>query len=186
MKNCFHLWCAKICILVDFIRQKKRIISKQTSQYRRWNSVAVWNADSSISAWTWAGIGYGPIREICWWLYCIKKPLMIFSWMPSMLSNCIPFSSKRNGSFLQKTSQFILSSALCGSLHCPCFLTSLFFCTGGVRKFGRNNPSLSQIRVARNISVKDVISVLEREPQMLKSALIYRLYDKIRTDTATE
>lgn len=45
---------------------------------------------------------------------------------------------------------------------------------------------MPQTRVARNISVKDVISVLEREPQMLKSTLIYRLYDKVRTDAATE
>ena len=42
---------------------------------------------------------------------------------------------------------------------------------------------MSHTRVASSISVKDVISVLEREPQMLKSSLIYRLYDKIRTDT---
>ncbi|KAF5194613.1 Transcription initiation factor tfiid subunit 4b [Thalictrum thalictroides] len=31
-------------------------------------------------------------------------------------------------------------------------------------------------KVVRTISVKDVLAVLEREPQMLKSALVYRLY----------
>lgn len=31
-------------------------------------------------------------------------------------------------------------------------------------------------QVARTISVKDVLGVLEREPQMSKSALLYRLY----------
>lgn len=71
------------------------------------------------------------------------------------------------------------------------FALSLFsyltlFWTGGVRKFGRNNAVVPQTRVARNITVKDVISVLEREPQMLKSTLIYRLYEKMRTDAATE
>lgn len=57
---------------------------------------------------------------------------------------------------------------------------------GGVRKFGRNNAIVPQTRVARNITVKDVISVLEREPQMLKSTLIYRLYEKMRSGAATE
>ena len=45
---------------------------------------------------------------------------------------------------------------------------------------------MPQTRVARNITVKDVISVLEREPQMLKSTLIYRLYEKMRSGAATE
>lgn len=45
-----------------------------------------------------------------------------------------------------------------------------------------------QTGVARTISVKDVIAVLEREPQMSKSSLIYRLYEKIKpgSDAATE
>lgn len=39
---------------------------------------------------------------------------------------------------------------------------------------------------ARSISIKDVIAVLEREPQMLKSTLIYRLYEKLSADAAGE
>ncbi|KAL5777622.1 hypothetical protein ACOSP7_010548 [Xanthoceras sorbifolium] len=57
---------------------------------------------------------------------------------------------------------------------------------GAGRKFGRNQVVVPQTRVARTISVKDVIAVLEREPQMSKSTLIYRLYDKIRSDAAPE
>ncbi|KAG8390944.1 hypothetical protein BUALT_Bualt01G0136200 [Buddleja alternifolia] len=53
-----------------------------------------------------------------------------------------------------------------------------------VRKVGRNQVVVP--RVARSISVKDVIAILEREPQMSKSTLIYRLYDKIRSDVASE
>ncbi|XP_065865918.1 transcription initiation factor TFIID subunit 4-like isoform X2 [Euphorbia lathyris] len=55
-----------------------------------------------------------------------------------------------------------------------------------VRKFGRNQASVPHIRVARSISVKDVITALEREPQMSKSTLIYRLYERIRSDTPAE
>ncbi|KAK2664082.1 hypothetical protein Ddye_002656 [Dipteronia dyeriana] len=55
---------------------------------------------------------------------------------------------------------------------------------GAIRKFGRSQGDVSQTRLARTISVKDVISVLEREPQMCKSTLIYRLYEKIRCDAA--
>ncbi|XP_073149610.1 transcription initiation factor TFIID subunit 4b isoform X2 [Henckelia pumila] len=51
-----------------------------------------------------------------------------------------------------------------------------------LRKVARNRIIMPQ--VARSISVKDVIAVLEREPQMSKSTLIYRLYDKIGTDAA--
>ncbi|XP_073034992.1 transcription initiation factor TFIID subunit 4b-like isoform X2 [Primulina eburnea] len=51
-----------------------------------------------------------------------------------------------------------------------------------VRKVARNRIIVPQ--VARTISVKDVIAVLEREPQMSKSTLIYRLYDKIGVDAA--
>ncbi|CAA7403050.1 unnamed protein product [Spirodela intermedia] len=46
--------------------------------------------------------------------------------------------------------------------------------TGGMRKFGRMVP---HPKVIRSISTKDVIAVLEREPQMTKSSLIFRLYD---------
>ncbi|KAK2660156.1 hypothetical protein Ddye_006689 [Dipteronia dyeriana] len=55
---------------------------------------------------------------------------------------------------------------------------------GAIRKFGRNQGGVPQTRVARTISVKDVVAVLEREPQMSKSTLIYRLYEKIRSDAA--
>ncbi|KAJ4836579.1 hypothetical protein Tsubulata_039788 [Turnera subulata] len=56
--------------------------------------------------------------------------------------------------------------------------------SGTIRKFGRNQVVVP--RVARSISVKDVIAVLEREPQMSKSTLIYRLYDKIGSDAGPE
>ncbi|KFK31737.1 hypothetical protein AALP_AA6G152500 [Arabis alpina] len=46
--------------------------------------------------------------------------------------------------------------------------------TGG-RRLGKNQGSSNQPKVVRTISVKDVISVLEREPQMSKSTLMYRL-----------
>ncbi|WRX07627.1 Transcription initiation factor TFIID component TAF4, partial [Theobroma cacao] len=45
--------------------------------------------------------------------------------------------------------------------------------SGAIRKFG-----------ARTISVKDVIAVLEREPQMSRSTLIHRLYDRIHSMAA--
>ncbi|KAM7278787.1 hypothetical protein ACFE04_005921 [Oxalis oulophora] len=62
-----------------------------------------------------------------------------------------------------------------------------FFTLGGtMRRFGRNQDSAPQTRVARSISVKDVIAALEREPQMSKSTLIYGLYEKIHSDTAPE
>ncbi|XP_042489959.1 transcription initiation factor TFIID subunit 4b-like isoform X2 [Macadamia integrifolia] len=54
--------------------------------------------------------------------------------------------------------------------------------SGSARKFGRNSVFMPQSKVARTISVKDVIAVLEREPQMSKSTLMYRLYEKIRAD----
>ncbi|KAI3950038.1 hypothetical protein MKW92_013797 [Papaver armeniacum] len=53
---------------------------------------------------------------------------------------------------------------------------------GGMRKFGRDSV---HTKIARSITVKDVIAVLEREPQMSKSTVIYRLYDKILGDTTT-
>ncbi|KAM5573934.1 transcription initiation factor TFIID subunit 4b [Rosa sericea] len=55
---------------------------------------------------------------------------------------------------------------------------------GTVRKFGKNQFIVPQTRVARSISVKDVISVLEREPQTSKSPLIYRLYERNQSDSA--
>lgn len=53
---------------------------------------------------------------------------------------------------------------------------------GGSRKFGRNPAVMPHTKVVRTISVKDVIAVLEREPQMSKSTLIYRLYERTRSD----
>jgi hypothetical protein len=69
-----------------------------------------------------------------------------------------------------------------------CFVNCifLFFPAGTVKKFGKNQVIVPQTRVARSISVKDVISVLEREPQMSKSPLIYRLYERNQSDSAGE
>ncbi|KAF5955518.1 hypothetical protein HYC85_008374 [Camellia sinensis] len=50
--------------------------------------------------------------------------------------------------------------------------------SGSSRQFARNQVVVPQTEVARSISVKDVIAVLEREPQMSKTTLIYRLYQK--------
>ncbi|TKY74994.1 Transcription initiation factor TFIID subunit 4b [Spatholobus suberectus] len=58
--------------------------------------------------------------------------------------------------------------------------------SGAARKFGRSHVTTPQTSVARSISVKDVIAVLEREPQMSKSSLIYRLYERIHSNTSTE
>ncbi|KAL1185682.1 hypothetical protein V6Z11_A01G129500 [Gossypium hirsutum] len=58
--------------------------------------------------------------------------------------------------------------------------------SGSSRKSGRNQGVSTRTRVARSISVKDVIAVLEREPQMSKSTLIYRLYEKTRSEAAAE
>lgn len=52
-----------------------------------------------------------------------------------------------------------------------------------VRKVGRNQVLP---RVVRSISVKDVIAVLEREPQMSKSTLMYNLYNKVSADSNGE
>ncbi|XP_030458959.1 transcription initiation factor TFIID subunit 4b-like [Syzygium oleosum] len=58
--------------------------------------------------------------------------------------------------------------------------------SGAIRKLGRNQAFASQLKIARTISVKDVIAVLEREPQMSKSSLIYRLYDKVGSERSGE
>ncbi|KAJ1697482.1 hypothetical protein LUZ63_005994 [Rhynchospora breviuscula] len=57
---------------------------------------------------------------------------------------------------------------------------------GGMRRPGKGNPlgAQGQTKIARSISVKDVISVLEREPQMSKSTLIYRLYNRVPADSS--
>ncbi|XP_023554166.1 transcription initiation factor TFIID subunit 4b isoform X2 [Cucurbita pepo subsp. pepo] len=57
---------------------------------------------------------------------------------------------------------------------------------GTSKKFGRNQMNASQTRVARSISVKDVIAVLQREPQMSRSTTIYRLFNKVRSEATGE
>ncbi|KAL6276529.1 hypothetical protein ACE6H2_020130 [Prunus campanulata] len=52
---------------------------------------------------------------------------------------------------------------------------------GPIRKSGRNQIIMPQTRMARTISVKDMIAALEREPQMSKSMLIYRLHERIQS-----
>ncbi|CAN8267779.1 unnamed protein product [Cochlearia groenlandica] len=49
------------------------------------------------------------------------------------------------------------------------------FSGAGGRRLGKNQVSSVQPKVVRTISVKDVVAVLEREPQMSKSTLLYRL-----------
>ncbi|XP_011017133.1 PREDICTED: transcription initiation factor TFIID subunit 4b [Populus euphratica] len=58
--------------------------------------------------------------------------------------------------------------------------------SGAVRKFGRNQAIAPQTKVVRTITVKDVMAVLEREPQMSRSTLIYQLYERIRSEAAPE
>ncbi|XP_017247256.1 transcription initiation factor TFIID subunit 4b isoform X3 [Daucus carota subsp. sativus] len=59
--------------------------------------------------------------------------------------------------------------------------TTVATSAGVTRKSGKAQV-MSQPGIPRNISVKDVIAVLEREPQTSKSVLIYRLYNKVHTD----
>ncbi|KNA09321.1 hypothetical protein SOVF_154680 isoform A [Spinacia oleracea] len=51
---------------------------------------------------------------------------------------------------------------------------------------GGSQVTVPPPRVVPRISVKDVIAVLEKEPQMAKSTIIYRLYDKMHADPASE
>ncbi|KAK4745635.1 hypothetical protein SAY87_011947 [Trapa incisa] len=51
---------------------------------------------------------------------------------------------------------------------------------GVTRKFGKNQSVPAQTKIARTISVKDVIAVLEREPQMSRSSLMHRLYNEVQ------
>uniref|UniRef100_A0A0D9VVL9 RST domain-containing protein n=1 Tax=Leersia perrieri TaxID=77586 RepID=A0A0D9VVL9_9ORYZ len=51
--------------------------------------------------------------------------------------------------------------------------------TGGVRR-----PS--HIKVTRSITLKDVIAALEREPQMLKSSLLFQLYGRPPTESSAK
>ncbi|KAK6938597.1 Transcription initiation factor TFIID component TAF4, C-terminal [Dillenia turbinata] len=53
------------------------------------------------------------------------------------------------------------------------------------RKLVRH-PAIPQTSTPHSISIKDVIAALEREPQMSKSTLIYRLYEKISANAASE
>ncbi|KAI0516586.1 hypothetical protein KFK09_009263 [Dendrobium nobile] len=52
------------------------------------------------------------------------------------------------------------------------------------RKTSRIQSGMSNIKVPHSISVKDVISALEREPQMSKSSLLYRLYERKAGDSS--
>nr|GMD89165.1 transcription initiation factor TFIID subunit 4B-like isoform X1 [Ipomoea batatas]GMD89166.1 transcription initiation factor TFIID subunit 4B-like isoform X1 [Ipomoea batatas] len=56
---------------------------------------------------------------------------------------------------------------------------------GDDRNVGRNQL-VPQTRVGCSITIKDVIAVLEREPQTSKSTLIYRLYERICSDGLAE
>ncbi|KAJ0973728.1 hypothetical protein J5N97_015693 [Dioscorea zingiberensis] len=58
--------------------------------------------------------------------------------------------------------------------------------SGGMRKMGKNSAIANHPKIARNITVKDVIAVLEREPQTSKSTLIYRLYEQMPNDAIAE
>ena len=59
-----------------------------------------------------------------------------------------------------------------------------YFAGSGRKSGGRNQVTVPQTKVARSIAVKDVIAVLERESQMSKSTILYRLHDKVRSDAA--
>lgn len=50
----------------------------------------------------------------------------------------------------------------------------------------RNQELAKSGSIPRTISVKDVISVLGREIQMSRSTLIYRLYEKVRSESVSE
>ncbi|CAN4092135.1 unnamed protein product [Withania somnifera] len=57
--------------------------------------------------------------------------------------------------------------------------------TPGTMRRAARNQGITQTRIARSVTVKDVIAVLEREPQMSKSTLIYRLYEKARSNASS-
>ncbi|KAK4801800.1 hypothetical protein SAY86_000003 [Trapa natans] len=56
--------------------------------------------------------------------------------------------------------------------------------SGVARRSGRNQMAAPQPGLSRSISVKDMISVLERETQMSKSTLIYNLYNRVPSNPA--
>ncbi|XP_038990387.1 transcription initiation factor TFIID subunit 4b-like [Phoenix dactylifera] len=98
---------------------------------------------------------------------------------PGKTTTCKPASSFGRSSREQQEAEKKGSSAAAISEF-------LFDVLGGMRKLGRSPVAVSHPKVARNISIKDVIAVLEREPQMSKSALIYRLYERLSGDSAAE
>ncbi|GKU87767.1 hypothetical protein SLEP1_g2111 [Rubroshorea leprosula] len=57
---------------------------------------------------------------------------------------------------------------------------------GTARTSGRNQVASPQTGCARTISIKDVIAVLERDPNMSKSMLLYRLYNRIQSEGTAE
>lgn len=61
--------------------------------------------------------------------------------------------------------------------------SSIFFMLGG-RRLGKKN--YGSPKVVRSISVKDVIAVVEKEPQVSRSTLLYRLYNRICSDVPTQ
>ncbi|PKA58163.1 hypothetical protein AXF42_Ash012886 [Apostasia shenzhenica] len=63
--------------------------------------------------------------------------------------------------------------------------TSAFF-SGAGKKSSRIQAGMPQIKMPHSISLKDVISALEREPQMAKSAFIYRLFQRKAADTVEQ
>ncbi|KAK9165942.1 hypothetical protein Scep_001133 [Stephania cephalantha] len=58
--------------------------------------------------------------------------------------------------------------------------------SGSVRKFGRKQVIWPPAKTSRNISVKDLIAVLQRDPHMLRSTLIDRLYEKMNANATAE
>lgn len=50
---------------------------------------------------------------------------------------------------------------------------------GGVRRS-------SLTKVVRSVSIKDVVAALEREPQMSKSSLLFRLYGRPLTEPSAK
>ncbi|KAL0800179.1 hypothetical protein Bca101_055354 [Brassica carinata] len=51
---------------------------------------------------------------------------------------------------------------------------------------GRLGKNQGSPKVVRSISVKDVIAVVKKEPQMSRSTLLYRLYNRIGSDVPTQ
>lgn len=65
--------------------------------------------------------------------------------------------------------------------------TSYCFISGSMNRQGRGPFAVPHSKgPQRTISVKDVICVLEREPQMTKSRLIHRLYERLPGDSNTD